>query len=89
KDPQSYVDRYNNEASYKDWFDKSYPEYDSIYEAVGLEEPSEEEPVVKKPEPKEPEPEKKFGFCGQGTKLIEGVCTIVQKPVQKPWWQFW
>ncbi|MCE2614393.1 MAG: fibronectin type III domain-containing protein, partial [Nitrosopumilus sp. (ex Thoosa mismalolli)] len=39
KDPQSYVDRYNNEASYKDWFDKSYPEYDSIYEAVGLEEP--------------------------------------------------
>ena len=41
KDPQSYVDRYNNEASYKEWFDKSYPEYDSIYQAVGLEEPLE------------------------------------------------
>ena len=94
KDPQSYVDRYNNEASYKEWFEKNYPAYDSIYEAVGLEEPSEEEPtmeepMVEEPEPKEPEPEKKFGFCGTGTKLIDGVCTIVQKPVQKSWWQFW
>ena len=39
KDPQSYVDRYNNEASYKKWFDDNYSEYSSIYEAVGLEEP--------------------------------------------------
>ena len=39
KDPQSYVDRYNNEPSYKEWFDENYPEYDSIYEAVGLEKP--------------------------------------------------
>ena len=39
KDPQYYVDRYNNEPNYKDWFDKNYPEYSSIYEAVGLEEP--------------------------------------------------
>ncbi|MEK0339104.1 MAG: CFI-box-CTERM domain-containing protein [Nitrosopumilus sp.] len=37
KDPQSYVDRYNSETSYKTWFDKTYPEYDSIYQAVGLE----------------------------------------------------
>jgi len=35
KDPQSYVDRYNNEASYKEWFDKNYPKY-TIEEAVGL-----------------------------------------------------
>ncbi|WP_297593714.1 CFI-box-CTERM domain-containing protein [Nitrosopumilus sp.] len=41
KDPQSYVDRYNNEKVYKDWFDKTYPEYESIYQAVGLEEPLE------------------------------------------------
>jgi len=41
KDPQSYVDRYNNEASYKTWFDKTYPEYSSIYQAVGLEKPLE------------------------------------------------
>ncbi len=38
KDPQSYVDRYNNEITYKEWFDGAYPEYDSIYQAVGLEE---------------------------------------------------
>ena len=29
----------NNEASYKKWFDANYSEYDSIYQAVGLEEP--------------------------------------------------
>ena len=39
KDPQSYVDRYNTEESYKEWFDENYPEYSSIYQAVGLEEP--------------------------------------------------
>ena len=33
--------------------------------------------------------EKKFGICGPGTKLIDGVCTIIEKPVVKPWWQFW
>ncbi len=86
KDPQTYVDRYNNEASYKKWFDDNYSEYDSIYQAVGLKEPT-EEPKVEKP--KESEPEKKYGYCGPGTKLIDGVCTIVQKPVQKPWWHFW
>ncbi|MEK0348343.1 MAG: CFI-box-CTERM domain-containing protein [Nitrosopumilus sp.] len=37
KEPQSYVDRYNTEASYKKWFDDNYSEYSSIYEAVGLE----------------------------------------------------
>ncbi len=75
KDPQSYVDRYNKEATYKKWFDENFAEYDSIYQAVGL-----EEPKVK---------EKKFGICGPGTKLIDGVCTIIKKPVMKPWWQFW
>ena len=70
KDPQSYVDRYNNESTYKEWFDENYSQYSSIYEAVGLEEPE-------------------FGICGEGTKLIDGVCTIIQKTIQKPWWQFW
>ena len=80
KDPQSYVDRYENEASYKKWFDDNYSEYSSIYQAVGLEEPEVVEPEVKV---------KKFGICGTGTKLIEGVCTIIEKPNVKPWWQFW
>ena len=70
KDPQSYVDRYNNEPTYKEWFDENYSQYSSIYEAIGLEEPE-------------------FGICGEGTKLIDGVCTIIEKTFQKPWWQFW
>ena len=41
KDPQSYVDRYNNEPTYKEWFDDNFPEYSSIYQAVGLDEPVE------------------------------------------------
>ncbi len=36
KDPQSYVDRYNNEPTYKKWFDDNFTEYDSIEQAVGL-----------------------------------------------------
>ncbi len=35
KDPQHYIDRYNNELAYKEWFDSNYPEF-TIYEAVGL-----------------------------------------------------
>jgi hypothetical protein len=70
KDPQSYVNRYNDESAYKEWFDENYSQYSSIYEAVGLEEPE-------------------FGICGEGTKLINGVCTIIQKMIEKPWWQFW
>jgi len=42
KDPQSYVDRYNNEESYRKWFSENYPQYDSIYQAVGLPEPVKE-----------------------------------------------
>jgi len=64
KDPQSYVDRYNNEPKYKEWFDESYPQYSSIYQAVGI-----EEPIVIEPE---------FGECGTGTKLVEGKCEIIE-----------
>ncbi|MDC4229020.1 MAG: hypothetical protein M8315_03215, partial [Nitrosopumilus sp.] len=64
KDPQSYVNRYNDEPTYKEWFDENYSQYSSIYEAVGLEEPE-------------------FGICGDGTKLINGICTIIQKMIEK------
>ncbi len=47
-DPQYYVDRYNNEATYKKWFDENFAEYDSIYQAVGLEEPVTLAPFVDK-----------------------------------------
>ncbi|MFB3151996.1 MAG: Ig domain-containing protein [Nitrosopumilaceae archaeon] len=58
QDPQYYINRYNNEETYKDWFDKNYPNI-TIYEAVGIEEPE-------------------FGECGVGTKLIDGVCTVIK-----------
>ncbi len=41
KDPMSYVKRYQNEPKYKAWFDKNYGStYKSIYDAVGLSDPS-------------------------------------------------
>ena len=40
-DPQHYVDRYGNEPAYREWFDANYPEYSSIHQAVGLDEPPE------------------------------------------------
>ena len=36
-DPRTYVDRYNAEPSYKEWFDENYAgEYGTIHRAVGL-----------------------------------------------------
>jgi len=34
KSPQSYIDRYNNESSYKSWFDSQFP-FNSINDVVG------------------------------------------------------
>ena len=61
KDPQSYVNRYNNEPKYKEWFDKTYPDM-TIYDAVGL-----DELKIK---------EQESGQCGPGTKLVDGVCAV-------------
>jgi len=41
KDPQHYIDRYNNEPAYKEWFDKNFVGQ-SIYEVVGVPEPESE-----------------------------------------------
>ena len=120
KDPQSYVDRYNNESTYKEWFDENYSQYSSIYEAVGLEKPL-QIPASFVESTKDPQSyvdrynnestykewfdenysqyssiyeavgleKPEIGICGDGTKLIDGVCTIIQKNIEKPWWQFW
>jgi len=48
KNPCSYVDRYDNEPVYEKWFRDNYPEYISIYEAVGIQDKKE----ICKPEPK-------------------------------------
>ena len=63
---------------------KKAAEKEDVPKAKKAEEPKAEE---MKEEPKVEE--KKFGICGPGTKLIEGVCTIVEMPVIKPWWKFW
>ena len=85
KDPQSYVDRYNKEPSYKKWFDTNFPQYSSIYDAVGLDEPKVKTPKIETPKVETPQ----FGICGTGTKLIDGICTIIDVPKAKPWWKFW
>jgi len=38
KDPQYYVDRYENEPLYREWFDSNFPDQ-TIYEIVGIESP--------------------------------------------------
>ena len=38
KPPQYYIDRYNNESSYKSWSDSQFPN-DSIYNILGYEDP--------------------------------------------------
>ncbi|MBT7252142.1 MAG: pentapeptide repeat-containing protein, partial [Candidatus Nitrosopelagicus sp.] len=82
KDPQHYIDRYNNESTYKEWFDENYPQYSSIYQAVGLDAPVAEqinEPEYV-PEPvftPEPVMEQEVN-CGPGTESVNGVCQVIQ-----------
>ena len=86
KDPQYYVDRYNNEESYKEWFDTNYSQYDSIYQAVGLDESksslnsnggavsdSSTTGMVS-------ELTSEYGSptCGTGTELVNGLCQIIK-----------
>ncbi len=42
KDPQYYINRYNSESAYKEWFDKNFPDQ-TIYEVVGVPEPEPQE----------------------------------------------
>ena len=96
KDPQSYLRRYITEQTYKDWFDRNYPDY-TIYEAVGLEEsdyqemkkrfsPEQEETSVQ--EQPEPEPESDDKISGKWTadpnKSRDVSSTESQKPNDEP-----
>ena len=91
KDPQYYIDRYDNEESYKEWFDENFPQYDSIYQAVGLDTPTniehipeptvEPEPVMQAEPVMEAEPEL---TCGTGTELINGICQVIQTKEPEP-----
>ena len=42
KSPEYYLDRYNNEITYKDWFDSQFPNK-TIYDVLGLPEPTQPE----------------------------------------------
>jgi len=88
KDPQYYVDRYNNEASYKEWFDTNYSQYDSIYQAVGSDEStsslnsknddiSDSSLSVTSVE-SESTSEYDSPTCGAGTELVNGLCQAIK-----------
>ncbi len=68
-DPQHYIDRYNNEPVYKEWFDTNYSEYSSIYEAVGVQAPQStvSDDVA----------DREFGECGPNTELRDGICQVI------------
>ena len=76
KDPQHYIDRYFNEPTYKDWFDENYPQYSSIYEAVGMEKPIVEPVVEYSPEPIVEVTS--MPNCGTGTEEVNGICQVIQ-----------
>ncbi len=93
EDPQTYVDRYSNEVSYKKWFDENYPEYATIYEAVGLDEPviteienipgsETAEPKVETPEPAEDIPD--MPDNSTQTNSTEPVPETMPEPVPVP-----
>ena len=77
KDPQSYVDRYNNEPKYKKWFDENYQYYDSIEQAVGVKESTMEFVPESTTEQTisdiDSEP-----TCGTGTESVNGICQVIK-----------
>ena len=76
KNPQHYIDRYFNEPKYKEWFDKNYPQYISIYQAVGLEEPIVTPPVAT-PVVEQKIVERSIPTCGAGTEDVNGICQVM------------
>ena len=92
KDPRSYLRRYITEQTYKDWFDRNYPDY-TIYEAVGLGESDyqemkkkfsteQEEPSVK--EQPEPEPKSDDSVSGKWTPDPKQARDVSPTESQKP-----
>ncbi|MEM3143422.1 MAG: CFI-box-CTERM domain-containing protein [Candidatus Nitrosotenuis sp.] len=60
KEPQYYVDRYNNEPAFKEWFDRNFAGK-TVYQVLQI---------------PEPEPEPVPSQCGPGTKLENGMCVL-------------
>jgi len=92
KDPRSYLRRYITEQTYKDWFDRNYPDY-TIYEAVGLEESdfqemkkgfSTEQEETSVQEQPEPEPESDDRVSGKWTPDPKEPQDVSSTEPQKP-----
>jgi len=78
KDPQYYVDRYNNDSAYREWFDSNFPSQ-TIYEATGV------LPLIEKPS-KIPEWVKNISlWYGQGTvsedEFINAIRFLIQEGI--------
>jgi len=81
RDPQHYVDRYDSEPAYRDWFDENFPQYSSIYRAVGLPEPT----TGDAGEAPEPDPGVPAAACGAGAHLDDsGRCVAAYGPSDDP-----
>ena len=92
KDPRSYLRRYITEQTYKDWFNRNYPDY-TIYEAVGLEESdyqemkkkfSSEQDETSVKEQLEPEPESDDRISGKWTPNPNESRDVSSTESQKP-----
>jgi titin len=70
KDPQYYIDRYNNEPEYKAWFDRNFPDQ-TIYDVVGVKAP-------------EPASETESTQCGPGTHSENGICVLDETKKKSP-----
>ncbi len=89
KEPSHYILRYQNEPSYKVWFDENYPNL-TIYDAVGITK-SQYLEIIR--ESQIPESQDKCGpgtilkgdtcvlqkSCGPGTILQDGVCILDER----------
>ena len=85
RDASYYVKRYAEQASYREWFDSSYPQYDSICEAVGaasgcveayLEEQAKDDDAPPQPPP--------MAECDEGQVMRNGECVEVEEPQPAP-----
>lgn len=83
KDPKFYVERYVTESSYKEWFEKNYPDY-TFHEALDISK-SELDKLIAEIEnsdsaPKEtPVETPKTTECGPGTILKDGACVLDER----------
>jgi len=80
-EPKTYVKRYVNEPSYKEWFEENYPDY-TFHEALDISKSEFDRLVaeVKSEQKSETPTEKPKTECGPGTVLKDDKCVVVCGP---------